>query len=433
MKSESRPSAPEEHTTADRSPWAEVKALFEEALTLHGPDRELFLERNCAKGSQLRQEIQSLLENYQETDDFLEQPVVSVQALLESDVSTMGTSTRTGRVGEETQVGARIGAYRIEQEIGRGGMGEVYLATRADSEFDKRVAIKLIRDGSQSGLAILRFRRERQILARLENAYIARLLDGGTTSYGLPYFVMEYVEGKPIHTYCDEHSLTIRERLSLFLKVCSAVQYAHERNIIHRDLKPGNILVKKDGTPKLLDFGIAKILQAENSAAEQDLTHHSSRLLTPAYASPEQLRDGTATVQSDVYSLGIVLYELLCGKRPEDWYSRPQQSSPACPQEAHLSPPLRAIIRRSIHPDPNERYESVATFTADVRRYLSGAPPVADSPEAMSDDSTKVSLAVVPFRILGDQSSANAFLAPGLTETLITKLSRIKRLSVSPP
>jgi eukaryotic-like serine/threonine-protein kinase len=432
MKSEMCPSSPEERTTADQSPWAQVKAIFEQAVALHGRDRDLFIERHCANSLELKQEVQSLLENHQETDEFLEQPIVSIEALLESDSSFPGAPVKVS-ADEETQVGERIGAYLIEQEIGRGGMGEVYLATRADREFDKRVAIKLIRDGSQSGLAILRFRRERQILARLENAYIARLLDGGTTPQGLPYFVMEYVEGRPIHQYCDEQSLTIRERLNLFLKVGSAVQYAHERNIIHRDLKPGNILVKKDGTPKLLDFGIAKILQAENSAAEQDLTHHTCRILTPAYASPEQLRDGTATVKSDVYSLGVVLYELLCGKRPEDWYSHRQQTTAICSHEAHLSAPLRAIIRRAIDPDAGQRYETVAGFTADVRRYLSGAPPVADSPEAMGDASTKVSLAVVPFRILGDQGSANAFWAPGLTETLITKLSRIKRLSVAPP
>jgi serine/threonine protein kinase/Tol biopolymer transport system component/tetratricopeptide (TPR) repeat protein len=432
MKREARPSAPEDRTTASTPPWSEVKALFEAALDFQGKDRELFLERSCADSWQLKEEIESLLKSYEETDGFLDQPIVSVQALLDSDPSSPPEETEP--VEADTLIGARIGAYRVEKEIGRGGMGEVYLATRADSEFDKRVAIKLIRDGSPTGLGIRRFRRERQILARLENAYIARLLDGGTTSHGLPYFVMEYVEGKPIHRYCDENSLTIRERLALFLKVCSAVKYAHERNIIHRDLKPGNILVKCDGTPKLLDFGIAKILGAESSGPDQDATHHTLRMLTPAYASPEQLRGGTATVKSDIYSLGIVLYELLCGKRPDDaYFRRSETTSLPCPHEAHLSAQLRAILLRCIHPDPAERYVSVENFAADLRRYLSGAPPLADTPESMRESPSRVSLAVVPFRILGDQNSSNAFLAPGLTETLITKLSRIERLSVSPP
>jgi eukaryotic-like serine/threonine-protein kinase len=429
MKSEARPSSPQDRTTADKPPWSEVKQLFEAALEFEGRDRDLFLERSCAESWQLKQEIESLLKSYEETDDFLDQPIVSVQELLDTEFSS---TTDDHHLDAATQIGARIGAYRLEQEIGRGGMGEVYLATRADSEFDKRVAIKLIRDGSQTGLGIRRFRRERQILARLENAYIARLLDGGTTADGMPYFVMEYVEGKPIHRYCDDNSLTIRDRLNLFLKVCSAVQYAHERNIIHRDLKPGNILVKKDGTPKLLDFGIAKILGAESAVPDQDATHHTLRMLTPAYASPEQLRGGTATVKSDIYSLGVVLYELLCGNRPDDAYFHRYETKATC-AHAHLSPQLRAIIFRAIHPDPSQRYGAIENFAADIRRYLSGAPPIADTPESMTEAPARVSLAIVPFRILGDQSSSNAFLAPALTETLITKLSRIERLSVSPP
>jgi serine/threonine protein kinase len=189
------------------------------------------------------------------------------------------------------------------------------------------------------------------------------LLDGGTTVYGLPYFVMEYVEGKPITEYCEEHSLTIRDRLSLFMKVCSAVQYAYDRNIIHRDLKPGNILVKQDGTPKLLDFGIARILSGESSGLDPDMTHQTLRMLTPDYASPEQLRGGIPTVKSDIYSLGIVLYELLCGKRPDEVYLSGGSASSPCTHQTHLSAQLRAIILRSIHPNPNDRYVSVEAFT----------------------------------------------------------------------
>ena len=425
MQSQTRPYPPEDGSDAASISWPRVKALFEAAASLQGEERELFLQRVCEENAALREELESLLANHDEADEFLDTPVACVPSLLEQEPLS---PTET-----EKQIGARIGAYRIEKEIGRGGMGEVYLATRADSEFDKRVAIKLIRNGSESALAVTRFRRERQILAGLENAYIARLLDGGTTASGVPYFVMEYVEGQPINQYCEAHSLTIRDRLNLFMKVCSAVQYAHERNIIHRDLKPGNILVRKDGTPKLLDFGIAKILAGEETVVDPDLTHQTVRMLTPAYASPEQLRGDTITVQSDVYSLGVVLYELLCDKRPDAIHFRRVDPSSVGSHDAHLSPYLRAIVLRSLHVDPVERYPSVESFTADIRRYLSGAPPLADTSEAVNVAASRVSLAILPFRILGDQSSRNAFLAPGITETLITKLSRIDRLSIPPP
>jgi serine/threonine protein kinase/Tol biopolymer transport system component/tetratricopeptide (TPR) repeat protein len=425
MKSDARPSSPEHRSDGSNISWSEVKALFEAALELPPEDRALFLHRSCGENQRLRLEVESLLHTHEAAGDFLDRPVVSVNSILRAEESS---TTDT-----EKQIGARIGAYRIEKEIGRGGMGEVYLATRADSEFDKRVAIKLIRDGSESALAIGRFRQERQILARLENAYIARLLDGGTTSSGYPYFVMEHVEGQPITHYCEVYSLTTRDRLGLFMKVCSAVQYAHELNIIHRDLKPGNILVKADGTPKLLDFGIAKILAPESSGVDQDATHLTFRMLTPVYASPEQLRGGTATVRSDIYSLGIILYELLCGKRPDEAHFLWAHNDWLSTHESHLSPHLRAIVLRSIHPDPSERYPSVESLTADIRRYLSGAPPIANTPESVTESAPKVSLAILPFRILGDQSSRNAFLAPGITEALITRLSRIDRLSIPPP
>ncbi|MBV8832011.1 MAG: protein kinase, partial [Acidobacteriaceae bacterium] len=425
MKSEARPHQPEDPSHSESVSWPRVKALFEQALVLQGEERLEFLQRVSEESLTLREELESLLANHDDFDEFLDRPLASVPSLVEANLLSPPET--------EKLIGARIGAYRIEKVIGRGGMGEVYLATRADSEFDKRVAIKLIRDGSESAFAVNRFRRERQILARLENAYIARLIDGGTTAAGLPYFVMEYVEGLPITQYCDDHSLTIRDRLNLFMKVCSAVQYAHERNIIHRDLKPGNILVKKDGTPKLLDFGIAKILGVQGAGAELDATQQTIRMLTPAYASPEQLRGNPATVRSDIYSMGVVLYELVCGKRPDEMKFLRVNPDSVCTHEAHLSPYLRAILVRAIHVDPAERYPSVEGFTADIRRYLSGAPPAASTPETMDDADVKISLAILPFRILTDQSSTNAFLSSGITETLITKLSRIERLSLPPP
>jgi serine/threonine protein kinase len=339
MQSQAHPHPPEGGSASKSISWPRVKILFEAASGLQGEERELFLQRVSEESVALREELEALLANHDDTGEFLAVPVASVPSLLEEELLSTDVT--------QEQIGARLGAYRIEKEIGRGGMGEVYLATRADSEFDKRVAIKLIRHGSESASALTRFRRERQILARLENAYIARLLDGGTTVNGLPYFVMEYVEGQPINQYCEAQSLTIRHRLNLYIKVCSAVQYAHERNIIHRDLKPGNIFVKNDGTPKLLDFGIAKIFDPEGAGAEPEVTQQTLRILTPAYASPEQLRGGTATPCSDIYSLGVVLYELLCGKRPEEKYFRPVDPKSICKDDAHLSPNLRAIVFRS--------------------------------------------------------------------------------------
>ncbi len=400
--------------------------MFESALALKGREREQFLAEECGTNEELRQEVEALLEANNETGNFLEGPFASLRPLMEPE-STLPAA-------EDPLIGSRVGAYRLEREIGRGGMGTVYLATRADSEFDKRVAIKLIRSGLESDFAVRRFRHERQILARLEHANIARLIDGGTTPGGSPYFVMEYVEGQPVNQYCETNALTTRDRLNLFIRVCSAVQYAHERNIIHRDLKPGNILVKRRGTPKLLDFGIAKILSAEPSGTDQEATGQGIRMLTPAYASPEQMRSDPATVRSDVYSLGIILYEMLCGERPnlgifqrggDDEHTR----------EAPLSIHLRTIVFSAIRLDPAERYPSVETFAADIQRYLNGAPPLANSFGSMAaaETETHISLAVLPFRMRGDQNGSKAFLASGITEALITRLSRIERLSIPPP
>src|SRR5258706_6614658 len=205
-------------------------------------------------------------------------------------------------------------AYRVLGEMGQGEMGTVYLAARADDAFQKLVAIKIIRRGLDTDDIIQRFRSERQILATLDHPNIARLLDGGSTDDGLPYFVMEHIEGKPIDVYCDERNLNIIERLKLFRGVCAAVSYAHQNLVVHRDIKPGNVVVTKEGVPRLLDFGIAKLVTPGTSQSENTVT--GLRLLTPEYASPEQIRGETITTSSDVYSLGVLLYELLTGHRP---------------------------------------------------------------------------------------------------------------------
>ena len=217
---------------------------------------------------------------------------------------------------DDCLAGRRIGAYRIVRELGRGGMAAVYLAERADEQFRKQVAIKLVKPGMDGDAILDRFRRERQILAGLDHPHIATLLDAGTTDDGLSYFIMEYVEGQSIESYCNTHRLSTRERLNLFSLVCAAVQHAHDHHVVHRDLKPSNILVTEAGIPKLLDFGIAKLLTPESAAATANPTIGGLRPMTPAYASPEQVRGEPMTPASDVYALGVLLYELLTGRPP---------------------------------------------------------------------------------------------------------------------
>jgi len=217
---------------------------------------------------------------------------------------------------QDSMIGQRVGVFELKRELGRGGMGAVYLAERADGEFDQTVAVKLIKRGMDTDLILKRFRRERQILAALNHPNIAYFLGGGSTSDGLPYFVMEFIEGKSLYRFCDEKHLGINERLQIFKQICDAVQSAHEIQVIHRDLKPSNILVKADGKPKLLDFGIAKVFDAELEVTEIEPTATQMRVMTPEYASPEQVCGGEILPASDVYSLGVILYELVTGHRP---------------------------------------------------------------------------------------------------------------------
>jgi serine/threonine protein kinase/tetratricopeptide (TPR) repeat protein len=315
----------------------------------------------------------------------------------------------------ELPPGLRIGPYAIERELGQGGMGTVYLATRADQAYEKKVAIKVTRGTLGSPDALERFRGERQILAHLEHQNIARLLDGGTTADGLPYLVMEYIEGKPLHAYCDDERLSTAARLRLFLQVCSAVEYAHHNLVVHRDLKPGNILVTADGVPRLLDFGIAKLIDPEAGA---EATRATALALTPWYASPEQVKGEPISTATDVYSLGVVLYELLTGHGPYrlgtltplevmkavvEQEAEPPSSaidrtvrltSPDGSREARLTPfsvsrtregtperlrhrlrgDLDAILMMALRKEPDRRYPSVAAFAEDLRAYLTGRP-----------------------------------------------------------
>ena len=334
------------------------------------------------------------------------------------------TGPRSGSTGSADD--ARIGPYRLIREIGRGGMGTVLLAVRSDDAFQKRVAIKVLKRGMDTDAIVRRFRTERQILASLEHPNIAGLLDGGTTPEGLPYFAMEYVEGQPIDEHCDARQLDTTARLQLFRKICAAVQHAHQNLIIHRDIKPANVLVTADGTPKLLDFGIAKLLNPELGGQTLAPTLAGPQLLTPEYASPEQVRGLPVTTATDIYSLGVLLYELLTGRRPYRITSRnpadiarivcdaePVRPSTAvtrvrddsAPSEAvtevavtgaaetgtfhrvrtvdpdrlrrRLAGDLDTIVLKALSKEPARRYASVDQFSEDIRRHLAGLPVIA--------------------------------------------------------
>jgi non-specific serine/threonine protein kinase/serine/threonine-protein kinase len=335
-------------------------------------------------------------------------------------------TTAIDAIPAEVSPDGRLGPYRLIREIGHGGMGAVYLGVRDDDAFQKRVAIKVLKRGMDTESIVRRFRHERQILASLEHPYIAGLLDGGTTADGRPYFAMEYVEGQSIVDYCDAHRIETRARLDLFRKVCAAVQYAHQNLIIHRDIKPANVLVTQDGTPRLLDFGIAKLLNPELSGHTLAPTAPGLQLMTPEYASPEQVRGDTVTTATDVYSLGVLLYELLAGRLPYRLTSRAPaeimrivcESEPIRPSTAvtrieaepaaeaetgsdaasgatPVSKPERLtsvdverlrrslvgdldnIVLKALNKEPSRRYASADQFSEDVRRHLAGLPVIA--------------------------------------------------------
>src|SRR5580658_6066373 len=303
--------------------WQRVEELFFAAAELHGPARAEFLDHACGSDSDLRRETESLLDTDTLTGD-------SISALIES--------AATSLLDSDVMEGVLLGSWRIIREIGRGGMGAVYLAVRADDQFDKQAAIKLVKRGIDTDSVLSRFRRERRILAGLDHPNIARLIDGGTSTDGRPYFVMEFVEGIPIHHYCEQRKLAARARCELFRKVCEPVSFAHRQLVIHRDLKPANILVTADGEPKLLDFGIARLVTTE--AGDHTLGIDAGvRPFTPGYASPEQLRGEAVNTTTDVYSLGAVLAKLLEGT-PGDR-------------------DLEKIIQKATHAEAERRYASV--------------------------------------------------------------------------
>jgi eukaryotic-like serine/threonine-protein kinase len=465
-----------EVVTSER--WKQVESVFEQALELPVAERSQFLQRTCDGDEELRREVQSLLNSHARAGSFIDQRNLFVASgEIHRDDATVAS-------------GELIGAYRVMRELGRGGMGAVYLAERADGQYQKRVAIKLIKRGMDTDSVLRHFRKERQILAGFDHPNVARLFDAGTTATGLPYFVMEYVQGVPIDEYCNAHSLSIAQRLKLFCEVCAAVAYAHGRGVIHRDIKCSNIFATSDGVPKLLDFGIAKILQPVDGS-ETLLTTTGLRPMTPEYASPEQVRGEAVTTASDVYSLGVGLYQLLTGQQPYRLKTRTPEEISRAITEQEPARPSTAVGRRdgssksqtpnpkllrgdldnialmALRKEPERRYQSVEQFSEDILRHLEGRPITARrvsrparvwrwsrrNPalvgaasaclllaiavvwllrEQFHPRTTPVpekSIAVLPFEYLSPDKT-NAYLSDGTQEEILTRLSKIADLKV---
>jgi serine/threonine protein kinase len=350
-----------------------IETIFHQALAAAEEAREELIETLCRGDRELAAEVHSLLEASQEEER------VTASRLLQPETAR--------EAGAECK---RIGPYQLDRLLGRGGMGAVYLAHRADGHFEQQVAIKLIDLPLATGLFRQRFRQERQILAELQHPYIARLLDGGVTAEGDPYLVMEYVDGVPIHRFCQERQLSAQERLRLFLRVCEAVQFAHQNFIVHRDLKPDNILVVDDGTPRLLDFGTAKLLSPSLARPGSELTREGYQSFTPQYASPEQVLGNPITTASDTYSLGVLLYLLLTGMQPYELKEQttaemlrvvceqvPRRPSLAAGTGQRLDADLEAILLKALRKEPRERYLTAEQLASDIRAYLAGQPVAA--------------------------------------------------------
>ncbi len=382
--------------------WSRIEAILDHALTLSGPKRTAYIDKACAHDPTLKDEVYRLLEDMAkaEASSFLKQPAgYELQNLARQAFAS----------DADEWIGQTLGGYRVLEHIGSGGMGSVYLAKRVDESFHQQVAIKLIKRGMNTDRVIRRFVRERQILAQLRHPHIARLIDGGVTEDGLPYFVMDHIEGLPLISYCDTYTLTVGERIDLFQQICEAVRYAHQNLIVHRDLKPSNILVTPAGQVKLLDFGIAKMLDY----GQPDQTRTDTQILTPAYAAPEQIKREPITTATDVYALGILLYELLTGHRPyrvanktyEDLIHAICNTIPIRPSMAisqvsenkdgsRISPDSLSAKRRTtpaqlkrrlrgdldtitlmaLRKEPSRRYPSADAMLVDLNSHVAGMP-----------------------------------------------------------
>jgi len=353
--------------------FSEIEAIFHEAIEAPESARAALIETRCQSHPELAAEVRSLL-----------------LACEEEERLTASQKPQPEGGQDDQRSRKRIGPYELDRLLGRGGMGAVYLAHRADGQFEQKVAIKLIDLPLATDLFRKRFRQERQILAELQHPYIARLLDGGVTTQGDSYLVMEYVDGVPIHRFCEEQRLSTTQRIALFMRVCEAVQFAHQNFVVHRDLKPDNILVAADGTPRLLDFGTAKLLSPSPLGPDSKLTREGYQSFTPQYASPEQVLGNPITTASDTYSLGVLLYQLLAGTVPYELKELTtaemlrvicEQPPRKPPSEAgsnqRLDADLEAILLKALRKEPQERYLSAEQLSADLRAYLEGLPVAA--------------------------------------------------------
>ena len=465
--------------------WKQVEEIFQTALDLAPNERPQYIERVCAGDAELRHEVEAMLAQHrraEEVDGFLEPTLDAANALH-------GLTALMDRHAD-SMLGQHVGAYKVMREIGRGGMGAVYLAERADNAFQRQVAIKIIKRGMDTDFILRRFQQERRILAALDHPNVARLLDGGATAGGQPYYVMEYIEGQPLYEYCDARRMGVRERLRLFCQVCDAVEYAHQNQVVHRDIKPSNILVSAAGVPKLFDFGIAKLLNPELTSDTAPQTATAMRMMTVEYASPEQVQGLPVTFLSDVYSLGVLLYELLTGHRPYGFGNHslheavraicerePERPSVAIQRPDNLlamrsadgEPPTVArvcelrgqpleslrhelaggpdqIVLQALRKAPAERYPSVAALREDIIGFLSGrpvnallhvaaAPGGASSSTAVSAPDATTSIAVLPLKLLNVSAAGDTddtYLSIGLADALITRLSNVRSLIVRP-
>ena len=465
-----------------------VKEIFQQAVERDKIEQAALLDRVCAGDNRLRRWVEELLAS----DEGIGQ-CSTIESRTESDeipaVVSQPDWLSLFRVrAESSMTGSLIGPYRVLREIGQGGMGAVYLAERADGQYRKSVAIKIVLPHLAAEDILRRFRNERQVLATLDHPNIARFLDGGATAEGLPYLVMDYVEGLEIDLWCNKHSLSLSDRLTLFQSVCAAVLYAHDKQVIHCDIKPRNILVTPDGTPKLLDFGIARVLDPEFSL-ESSQTTMGVRPMTLEYASPEQVRGERASRRSDIYALGVVLFRLLTGQYPYSFQNltiqqisrviceqepiRPSTAVAASASEACGDSPtglrrkligdLDSIILKALHKEPEYRYQSAGELSEDIHRYLQDLPVQARKrdlsyrgrklvqrnaafimvaaaaalivltmvmvKDRLMKPRTSLSIAVLPLdNLSGDREQE--YLADGITDELIGDLARIPSLQV---
>ena len=457
--------------------WQQIEEVFHAALEVDLEKRPSFLNEKTDGDTELRAEVEKLISQFGDASSFIEQPVY--------DSGKSGfLSALLDETNDDPMVDKLLGSYRIEREIGRGGMGAVYEAVRADGEFRRRVAIKIVKRGVDTDFVLRRFRNERQILAALDHPFITRLIDGGTTDDGRPYFVMDFIDGQPLYRFADENSLSINERLQLFCHVGEAVEYAHQKLVIHRDLKPSNIFVTSDASPRLLDFGIAKLLDPDMSFETLQPTATALRMMTIDYASPEQVRGEKVDFSTDVYSLGVVLYELLTGFRPYRVTSRaPHEIAKAVCEEEPLLPSdvtggvvsgvpvpvsksattilsaddlgktrvnaadqlrgnLDNILMKALEKEPSKRYRSAAEFCSDIERHIEGK--TVDAPRYSSRKRTELVrsysddaklLAVLPLKFLNFSATENTdenYLSIGLADAIISRLTNVRSFTVRP-